>query len=140
MTNTAVILRTVTCILLVGSCLYHSLGMARIVRRDFVNSANPDSVTLFEKRLEPLEIQLSGLKCREVGYITDAPEVADWFTEYFRTQFVLAPVIVENSTNYPLVVANLHDSSMIYQIVRQRNLIVIQNYNNGVFLLSREAR
>jgi len=139
-TNTLRFLRRrTTSALLIVYCLYHSLSMVRSSSRDYLNSTGPDPITVWEKRFEVLKAQLSRQGYSNVGYITDMPEVADWFTEYFQTQYAFAPIVVDNSTDGPLVVANLHDPSSIERIIRERRLIPVEDYGNGVLLLSKEA-
>lgn len=125
--------------LLVAFCLYHNLSTVRGLGRDHLNSASPDPVTVFEKRLEPVRVQLVRQGYTKVGYITDMPEVADWFTEYFQTQYVLAPIIVDSTPDCPIEVANLHDPSSIKHIIEERQLIPVEDYGKGVLLLSKEA-
>lgn len=141
MNNTLrLLLRRTASTLLIVYCLYHGLYVIRGYSRDYLNP-DPDPVTAFAKRFEALEAQLSRQGYRKVGYVTDMPEVADWFTEYFQLQYVLAPIIVNNSPDCRLVVANLHDTSSIEHIIRERNLmpVQVQDYGKGVLLLTKDS-
>lgn len=131
-------MRQTSTTLLIVYCLYHSLHMVRGYGRDYLNPA-PDSITVFAKRFETLKAQLSRQGYEKVGYVTDMPEVADWFTEYFQLQYVLAPIIVKNSPDCRLVVANLHDTSSSEHIIRERNLLLVQDYGKGVLLLTKDS-
>jgi len=97
-------------------------------------------MTVFEKRFEPLKVRLSAYGCRKVGYITDIPEDRDWFTGFYETEYTLAPIIVDDSTDAPFVVANLQDRSSITSVIRERGLSLVADYENGVVLLSRQTR
>jgi hypothetical protein len=138
-TNTSrVLLKYAAFIFLIVFCLYHNLNLVRNSTSNYVNRAIPDPITAFERRFELLKARLSNQGIRKVGYITDMPEVADWFTEYFRTQYALAPVVVENSTDCRFVVANLHDPSTITRIIREQHITLEENYGEGVLLLARK--
>ena len=71
--------------------------------------------------------------------MTDEPEDADWFTGYFRTQYALAPTLVDDSADQSLVVANLRDPSSVASIMRNRHLSLVLDFGNGVVLLSRQT-
>jgi hypothetical protein len=60
-------------------------------------------------------------------------------TEYWRTQYTLAPIIVSDSANAALVVADLTEGSSIKDTVPDIGLFTVVDYGNGVFLLSRKA-
>jgi hypothetical protein len=125
---------------LVGFSLYQSVATLRVSAANYVNRAGRDDVTLFEMRFAPLRRSLSTNGYKTIGYLTDQPETAVWFTEYFQTQYTLAPVIIGSSAEFPLVVTNLHNSSSINDLLRNRHLSPVANYGNGVLLLSRRTQ
>ena len=122
--------------LLISYCLYHSISQLKTSAADLLNSRGKDSLIAFEERLEPMRWQLSSVGCRDVGYITDEPETGDWFIDYFRTQHVLAPVIVHDSASFPFVVAIVHDPSFAASVMRSRRLSLVHDFGSGVLLLS----
>ena len=126
--------------ILAAYSLYHGLGMVASSIRNFENPAGIDTVAAFDKRFAPLRAQLSLSGCREVGYVTDEPKNGDWFTGYFRTEYALAPTIVDDSTDPALIVANLRDPSSIASIIRDKHLFLVSDYGNGAVLLSRQTR
>jgi len=125
--------------ILVAYSLYHGLGMVARSTRNFRDPTSIDTVLAFDKRFAPLRTQLLQYGCREVGYVTDEPEDADWFTGYFRTQYALAPTLVDDSADQSLVVANLRDPSSVASIMRNRHLSLVLDFGNGVVLLSRQT-
>ena len=125
--------------ILVAYSLYHGLAMVASSIRNFEDPVGTDTVSAFDKRFAPLRAQLSQYGARKVGYVTDEPENAEWFTGYSRTQYALAPTIVDDSTDPTLVVANLRDPSSVASIMRNRHLSLVMDYGNGVALLSRQT-
>lgn len=126
--------------ILAAYSLYHGLTMVARSIQDLKNPAAMDTVAAFDKRFAPLKAQLSLYGCREVGYVTDEPEDADWFTGYFRTQYALAPTIVDDTTVPVLVVANLRDPSSGASIMQNKHLALVKDYGSGVLLLSKGTR
>ena len=73
-----------------------------------------------------------------VGYATDAaPDATTRSTEYYLTQYALSPVVVVDDATQPLVVANFHSTAVNPQVLRDRHLVPVQDFGNGVFLLKR---
>lgn len=130
--------RHIAAAVLVAYSLYHGLALVRSSVRSFKDPPGIDAVSAFDKRFAPLRAQLLQYGCREVGYVTDEAEDADWFTDYFRTQYALAPTLVDDSTDPALVVANLRDPSSVTSIMRNKHLSLVLDFGNGVVLLSRQ--
>jgi hypothetical protein len=59
--------------------------------------------------------------------------------EYYLAQYFLAPRVIEESTEHPLVIANFHtqQSPELYQ---SRGLELAQDFGNGLLLLRRTKR
>lgn len=111
--------------------------MVRSSIHDYSSRIKPDPITNFEGRFESLRHTLSISGCRKIGYVTDIPEDADWFIEYYRLQYALAPVIVEPTTSSEMVVANLRDPASIHRIL-DNGFKVVADYGRGVTLLSHD--
>jgi hypothetical protein len=134
-------LKVTAAALLILFSLHHSYDLLKESRTNFKLPAEPDSVAVFEKRFAALKLQLVQTGSTQVGYVTDIPENdVNWFREYFRTQYVLAPVVVHDSTEPSVVVANLRNPSAIASILRERRLSVVSDFGDGVVLLSRQPR
>jgi hypothetical protein len=121
-------------VLIVGSS-YHAVTLLKSSVRTYLARPGPDPVTVFEKRFERLRKQVSSY--HRVGYVTDdSPDTGDWFIEYFRTQYTLAPVIVDNSTDDDAIVGNFHDPESMQRIIKDSGLRVVSDFGNGVLLLA----
>lgn len=70
-----------------------------------------------------------------VGYVGEAGAPVDVLSDYYLTQYALAPLVVENSTNHPLVIGNF-PRSQPSQV--PENLKLIQDFGNGVLLFTRK--
>jgi len=68
-----------------------------------------------------------------VGYVGEAGAPVDVLSDYYLTQYALAPLVVENSTNHPLVIGNFPRSKPS-QV--PDNLTMIRDFGNGVFLFA----
>jgi hypothetical protein len=98
-------------------------------------------VAVFDKRFAALKLQLVQTGSKQVGYVSDIPEDdVNWFREYFRTQYELAPVVVDDSIEPSTIVANLRNPSAIASILRDRRLSMVADFGDGVVLLSRQPR
>jgi hypothetical protein len=121
--------------------LYSGLGLLRRSRHEYKQAPDPDSVQAFETRFAPLKVYLSQSGCEKAGYVTDIPENdSDWFSNFRRTQYVFAPVIVDYSLKPSFIVANLRDPSSISSILRDKHLSLVSDYGNGVVLLASQSR
>lgn len=65
-----------------------------------------------------------------VGYIGDS---ADPTADYYLAQYALAPLVVEQSVNHPLIVGNFPSSPPSLAGSRLR---IIRDFGNGVLLLA----
>jgi len=123
--------------LLVAASFYHNVTRLRNSAVAFVNRPNVDEISSFEMRFAPVKKALSANQCKQIGYLTDNPEDASWFGEYFKTQYALAPVIIGSSADFPVVVTNLHSPYWNDNLFKNRCLSLVNNYGNGVCLLKR---
>ena len=97
----------------------------------------PDGVAAREERLSPLKAALVGH--RSVGYVTDAADEKVAKLRYLSALYTLAPVILERSTGWPLVVGEFDDPSSRIAVCAQAGLIVQQDLGDGLVLLRKEA-
>lgn len=84
------------------------------------------------------DVRFSGLKAAlpqrgVVGYVGDAGE-ADAAT-YYLAQYALAPLVVDRSTNHPLVIGNFYSNSAPPAFEKLR---LMRDFGNGVLLFSGE--
>lgn len=124
------------CLLVITSS-YHCVTRLRDSASRFIRRPKVDDVTRFEMRFEPAKKILLLNRYERVGYLTDELANADWFGDYFQTQYSLAPVIINNSANFPVVVTNLHDLTLTNQLVQSTHPLSVVDCGNGVLLLKR---
>jgi hypothetical protein len=89
----------------------------------------PDEITLYEGRFTPLKPLLPrhGL----VGYVSDRPESA---REFYLTQYALAPVVVAQNLDTPLVVGNFFEPELSVQVAARHRLTLLRDFGGGVVL------
>lgn len=131
--------RSVAVAMLVTYSLYHGLLMGTNAIRNFQHSGDSNSVAALEQRLQPLKERLARAHCGQVGYVTDDPSDPDWFTGFYRFQYALAPILVDDSSDHSLVVANLRNPSELGSVLRNSRLSLVQDYGRGLALLSRQG-
>jgi hypothetical protein len=76
-----------------------------------------------------------------VGFITDvgkdeykeAPE-----TRILTAQYALAPIILRNSLNYPLIVGHFRNPTPDFELYRNKGLIPLRDFGSGIILFKRE--
>lgn len=73
-----------------------------------------------------------------VGYITDHNFENDnkinYVQEFYLIQYTLSPVIIVQNSTYPLVIGNFHEAIDVNKIVKEKNLTILKDFNNGLFL------
>ncbi len=105
-----------------------------------------DPVTIHEERIRQLKefLPASG----EVGYVTSvendrifADEKAfrnvEYLAQYVLTQYTLAPLIVRNSPELPLVIGNFLDGPPAPGFLEERGLVPLKDFGDGLILYRR---
>ncbi|MGD0917041.1 MAG: hypothetical protein ABSB22_11345 [Thermodesulfobacteriota bacterium] len=97
-------------------------------------SPNEDEITAYEKRFRMMKSILPPHGV--VGYVADIADQqsAQWYMEYFLTQYVLSPVIVVNETSRHLVIGNFHGPINSYHVPYDAHLVTVREFDNGVIL------
>jgi hypothetical protein len=108
-----------------------------------------DPVTTHEARIAQLVPMLPATG--EVGYVTtvENSEIfaaektftnVEFLAQYVLTQYTLAPRIVRNSPDMPLVVGNFIDGPPAPGFLEKHGLVVLKDFGDGLVLYRREAR
>jgi hypothetical protein len=93
-------------------------------------------VEAFESRFDDLRqiVQPNSV----YGYLSDqAANDASARPEFFLTEYTLAPVIVKDTPNEPLVIANFHNTKPDQKLLRANNLVLMRDFGNGILLCRR---
>lgn len=120
-------------------CVSANIYAVEICRRAHVlTQAPPDAVTIHERRLAELRKRLP--TGAVVGYVTDTVDTA-WTNEAWRrfatTQYSLAPVVLERTTESELVVGDFKDSSVTATVAARYGLLPVEDFGDGVVLFKR---
>ena len=108
-----------------------------------------DPVTIHEERIRQLESLLPA--SGEIGYATTvendrifAAEKAfqnvEYLAQYVLTQYTLAPVIVRNSPEFPLVVGNFLDGPPPLGFLEKNGLAPLRDFGDGLILYRRDRK
>ena len=124
------------------SLLVQSIGI-------YTDLPDKDPVTIHEARIAQLKGSLpaSGV----VGYVTTveneqifayekAMKNVEYLAQYALTQYTLAPLIVRNSPELPLVVGNFLDGPPAPGFLEKNGLVPIKDFGDGLILYRRDVR
>lgn len=127
---------------------YAVFGLLLQSLRTYAGLPEKDPVTIHEARIIRLKGSLppSG----EVGYVTTvenarifAAEKAfrnvEYLAQYALTQYTLAPLIVRNSPELPLVVGNFLDGEPPPGFLERHGLVPLKDFGEGLILYRRET-
>jgi hypothetical protein len=117
--------------------------------RSYPDMPRTDPVTIHEARIEQLKpfLPASGA----VGYVTTvendqifamekAIKNVEYLAQYALTQYTLAPLIVENSPELPLVVGNFIDGPPAPGFLEKHHLVPLKDFGDGLVLYRREEK
>jgi hypothetical protein len=136
-------------LLLIGLTGYAVLNLLWQSVRLYPGLPEKDPVTLHEERIRQLESLLPA--SGEVGYATTvendrifAAEKAfqnvEYLAQYVLTQYTLAPVIVRNSPEFPLVVGNFLDGPPPPGFLEKNGLAPLRDFGDGLILYRRDRK
>ena len=106
-----------------------------------------DPVSLHEERIVPLKPLLPAVG--EVGYATTVENDrifgfeksftnVEFLAQYVLTQYTLAPLIVRNSPEHPLVVGNFLDGLPAPGFLERHGLVPLKDFGDGLVLYRKE--
>ena len=117
--------------------------------RIYTDLPDNDPVTIHEARIAQLKGSLPA--SGEVGYATTvenekifayerALQNVEYLAQYVLTQYTLAPLIVRNSPELPLVVGNFLDGPPSSGFLEKNGLVPIKDFGDGLILYRRDRR
>ncbi len=106
----------------------------------------PDPVTIHEARIAQLRPLLPSAGA--VGYVTTvendrifakerAFQNVEYLAQYALTQYTLAPLIVRNSPDLPLVIGNFLDGPPAPGFLEKHGLVPLKDFGDGLVLYRR---
>ena len=124
---------------LISISLASSLWFLLDVISAYSYSSEAFGVAAFEKRFQLLR---QNLPPRSVlGYISDnPPDNTQAQAEFYLTEYALAPAIIKASTGEQLEVANFHTNTPNPALLKAKNLTLVQDFGNDVFLYRNNTR
>ena len=136
-------------LLLLGLTLAASLNLLYQNGKAYPDFLKTDPVTIHERRINQIKGVLPGTVA--VGYVTavDNEKIfyyerrlsnVEFLAQYILTQYTLAPVIVYNSPDYPLVVGNYIDGSPDPGFLKRKALIPVRDFGDGLLLYQKEPK
>ena len=117
--------------------------------RSYQKAPETDPVTIHETRIAQLKefLPSSG----SVGYITTvennrifAAEKSfsnvEFLAQFVLTQYTLAPLVVRNSPDFPVVVGNFLDGEPAPGFLEKHHLVLLRDFGDGLVLYQREGK
>lgn len=140
--------RTALALLLILT-LAASLNLLYQGARSYRNLPETDPVTFHEGRINQLKAALPATAA--VGYVTtvDNEKIflyertlfnVEFLAQYMLTQYTLAPLIVYNSPDHPLVVGNYISGSPDHDFLKRKALVPIRDFGDGLVLYQKEPK
>jgi hypothetical protein len=110
-----------------------------ITAYSYLRNSYAFGVPNFDARFEALH---KSMHPRSVlGYVSDNPaNNAQSQAEFYLTQYALAPTLVKATTEEHFVVANLHTNSPNAAMLRAKNLVLVQDFGNDVYIYRNTTR
>ena len=136
-------------LLLLGLTLAASLNLLYQNGKAYPDFLKTDPVTIHETRINQLKGALP--RTAAIGYVTavDNEKIfyyerslsnVEFLAQYILTQYTLAPVIVYNSPDYPLVVGNYIDGSPDADFLKKNRLTPVRDFGDGLILYQKEPK
>ena len=136
-------------ILLVVLTGYAVLNLLWQGGRSYTDLPETDPVTIHEARIAQLLPLLPA--AGEVGYVTTVEndrifaadkscQNVEFLAQYALTQYTLAPRIVRNSPDLPLVVGNFIDGPPAAGFLEKNGLVPLKDFGDGLVLYRRERK
>ena len=110
-----------------------------ITAYSYLLSSYAFGVPNFDARFEALH---KSMPPRSVlGYVSDNPaNNTQSQAEFYLTQYALAPALVKATTEEHFVVANFHTNSPNAAMLRAKNLVLVQDFGNDVYIYRNTTR
>ncbi len=110
-----------------------------ITAYSYLRNSYAFGVPNFDARFEALH---KSMHPRSVlGYVSDNPaNNAQSQAEFYLTQYALAPTLVKATTEEHFVVANFHTNSPNAAMLRAKNLVLVQDFGNDVYIYRNTTR
>lgn len=110
-----------------------------ITAYSYLRESNAFGVPNFDSRFEALH---KSMPPRSVlGYVSDNPaNDTQSQAEFYLTQYALAPAIVKATTEEHFVVANFHSNSPNAAMLKAKNLVLVQDFGNAVYIYRNTTR
>jgi len=128
---------------------YAVLGLLWQNIRIYGGLPEKDPVTIHEERIRQLKplLRASG----EVGYVTTVENDrifgfeksftnVEYLAQYALTQYTLAPLIVRNSPQFPLVIGNFLDGPPAPGFLEKNGLIELRDFGDGLILYRKDRK
>jgi len=74
------------------------------------------------------------------GYISDVTEHTDNRAAMFLTQYALAPLVLRESTDFPVIVGNFHTGYPTAEEIRRKGFYLIFDSGGGILLFGKATR
>ncbi|MDX6712167.1 MAG: hypothetical protein QOH96_3183 [Blastocatellia bacterium] len=117
--------------------LWSMMSTVESCRRTHILTKNPvDALTMYERRFVEIKKRLPDTGT--VGYVGD--EIGDEGTRhYYRTQYSLAPVVVDRTAGHELVIGNFREDVHTRIVAAAPGLTLLQDFGGGVMLFKNDA-
>lgn len=131
--------------MIIACALFVNVRLIRKCLRDipFSTPIGKDEISLHEIKFENLRPLLPSYGI--VGYLTDVSNVSasrSASREYILTQYTLTPIILDANPQreYPLTVGNFHNTAIVHRVIKEKNLCLLKDFENGIYLFQKDCK
>ena len=136
-------------ILLLAVTVYANLNLLFNRVQLYPELKQTDPVTIHEGRIEQIKKILPPTPV--LGYVTTIENEklflnersfrdVELLAQYYLTQYTLAPILVYNSPNFPLIIGNFIDGPASPEWIREKGLAPLHDFGDGLILYRKEGR
>ena len=136
-------------ILLLAVTVYANLNLLFNRVQLYPELKQTDPITIHEGRIEQIKKILPPTPV--LGYVTTIENEklflnersfrdVELLAQYYLTQYTLAPILVYNSPNFPLVIGNFIDGPASPEWIREKGLAPLHDFGDGLILYRKEGR
>jgi hypothetical protein len=120
-------------LVIVAICLLSEFRLVKQAGRLHPSLWGREPQSLYDKRFDDVRKLLP--KRGVVGYLSDSPGNVG---NYYFTQYALAPLVVDNSTDHHYVIGNFGDPHSPISI--NHDWVLLRDFGNGVVLFENRTR
>jgi hypothetical protein len=128
--------------LILGALLLSQLDVIVSLAKKLPSAMATEGMARYEKRYAEARkfLPRSGV----IGYVSDPPGIGGvtqslYERRYHSAEYLLAPLVISDSTEPELILGNFFFRGTMQKALAEHKLVVLHDFDNGVFILRKEG-